>query len=141
MFGRPCRNVYRKLPLNRRSTLGGYRKAWQKPLADAGISGKRMHDWRATFASRANAAHASSLALAHLLGHSSTTVLPTYTKPLDEHTRSVIQSLDTAPFCQNRPLGNPVSVDDILLGSAFLAPSSHSGRADRKANCASQLRT
>ena len=39
-----------------------------------------------------------------------------------------------APFCQNRPLGNPVSVDDILLGSAFLAPSSHSGRVDRKAN-------
>jgi integrase/recombinase XerD len=74
----------------------GYRKAWEKALADAGIFGKRMHDWRATFASRANAAHATSLTLAHLLGHSSTTVLPTYAKPLDEHTRAVIQAMDTA---------------------------------------------
>ena len=57
---------------------------------------KRMHDWRATFASRANAAHATSLTLAHLLGHSSTTVLPTYTKPLDEHPRSVIPAMDVA---------------------------------------------
>ena len=55
-----------------------------------------MHDWRATFASRANAAHATSLALAIYSDIASTTVLPTYTKPLDEHTRSVIQSLDTA---------------------------------------------
>lgn len=74
----------------------GYKEAWKKALADAGISGKRMHDWRATFASRANAAHATSLTVAHLLGHSSTTVLPTYTKPLDEHTRAVIHAMDTA---------------------------------------------
>jgi integrase len=78
------------------ANVTGYRKAWEKALTDAGISGRRMHDWRATFASRANAAHATSLTLAHLLGHSSTTVLPTYTKPLDEHTRSVILALDAA---------------------------------------------
>ena len=41
-------------------------------------------------------AHASSMTLAHLLGHSSITILPVYTKPIDENTKTVIEKLDEA---------------------------------------------
>lgn len=54
----------------------------------------RVYDLRSTFATRANAARATGLTLAHLLGHSSTAILPTYAKALDENTRAVISQLD-----------------------------------------------
>jgi integrase len=76
--------------------VADYKNAWKKATKDAGVFGRRIYDLRATFASRANAAHATSLTLAHLLGHSSTTILPTYTKPIDENTRAVIGALDEA---------------------------------------------
>jgi len=34
--------------------------------------------------------------VAHLLGHASTQILPTYVKPLDENTKAVIEALDDA---------------------------------------------
>ena len=71
-----------------------YKKAWQKVAHSAELTDRRIYDLRATFASRANACRASNLTVAHLLGHSSTQVLPTYVKPLDENTRAVIQALD-----------------------------------------------
>ena len=43
-----------------------------------------------------NACHATGLTVAHLLGHASTQILPTYVRPLDENTRAVIAALDTA---------------------------------------------
>jgi hypothetical protein len=49
----------------------------------------------ATFASRSSC-HASGLTVAHLLGHSTTSVLPAYVKPLDENTRALIAGLDAA---------------------------------------------
>ena len=45
---------------------------------------------------RANACRASGLTVAHLLGHASTQILPTYVKPLDENTKAVIEALDLA---------------------------------------------
>ena len=36
------------------------------------------------------------MTVAHLLGHPSTQILPTYVRPLDEYTRAVIDALDTA---------------------------------------------
>jgi integrase len=51
---------------------------------------------RASFASRANSCKASGLTVAHLLGHASTQILPTYVKPLDENTRAVIEALAVA---------------------------------------------
>lgn len=39
---------------------------------------------------RGNAARATGLTLAHLLGHSSTAILPTSAKALDENMRAVI---------------------------------------------------
>ena len=62
----------------------------------AGLADRRMYDLRSTFATRANACHATGLTVAHLLGHASTQILPTYVRPLDENTRAVIEALDTA---------------------------------------------
>jgi integrase len=83
-----------------------YKKAWQKAAAAAGLADRRIYDLRATFASRANACQASGLTVAHLLGHASTQVLPTYVKPLDENTKAVIQAMDATR-----------SMRDTLMGS------------------------
>ena len=71
-----------------------YKKAWQKAAREAGIPDRRIYDLRASFASRANACHASGLTIAQLLGHAnSTQILPTYVKPLDENTKAVIKAV------------------------------------------------
>lgn len=70
------------------------KKAWQKAAREAGLQNRRIYDLRATFATRANACSASGLTLAQLLGHSSTRILPTYVKPLDENTRAIIEAMD-----------------------------------------------
>jgi integrase len=77
--------------------VSDYKKGWQKAAREAGIPDRRIYDLQASFASRANACHASGLTIAQLLGHSnSTQILPTYVKPLDENTRAVINALDAA---------------------------------------------
>jgi len=77
--------------------ISDYKKGWQKAAREAGIPDRRIYDLRASFASRANACHASGLTIAQLLGHAnSTQILPTYVKPLDENTRAVIEALDAA---------------------------------------------
>lgn len=81
--------------------LTDYKKAWQKAAKDAGLADRRIYDLRATFASRANACQASGLTVAQLLGHSSTQILPTYVRPLDENTRAVIAAMDRTRSSQN----------------------------------------
>jgi integrase len=77
--------------------ISDYKKAWQKAAREAGLADRRIYDTRATFASRANACHASGLTIAQLLGHTTNTqILPTYVKPLDENTKAVIDALDAA---------------------------------------------
>jgi len=83
-------------PRNANSHIADYKKPWRDATAKANVVGKRIYDLRATFASRANAVHATSLTLAHLLGHASTTVLPVYTEPIDENTKAIIEALDKA---------------------------------------------
>jgi integrase len=80
-----------------------YKTAWQKAAAAAGLKDRRIYDLRSTFASRANSCQVSGLTLAHLLGHASTQILPTYVKPLDENTKAVIQSLDAARTANGLP--------------------------------------
>src|SRR5580765_7541012 len=81
--------------------ISDYKKGWQKAAREAGIPDRRIYDLRASFASRANACHASGLTIAQLLGHAnSTQILPTYLKPLDENTKAVIEALDLARISQ-----------------------------------------
>jgi Phage integrase family len=84
-----------------------YKKAWHKAATEAGLkSCRRIYDLRATFASRANSCKASGLTVAHLLGHASTQILPTYVKPLDENTRVLIEALDSARLSHKSPEGS-----------------------------------
>ena len=73
-----------------------YKTAWRTAAKKAGLTDRRIYDLRSTFASRANACHATGLTVAHLLGHASTQILPTYVRPVDENTRALIQAMDAA---------------------------------------------
>ncbi len=77
-----------------------YQDAWERAAAKSGLHDHRVYDCRATFASRANAALATALTLAQLLGHSSTAILPTYAKQLDENTRAVISRMNAQRSAQ-----------------------------------------
>ncbi len=79
-----------------------YKTAWRTAAKKAGLADRRIYDLRATFASRANVCHATGLTVAHLLGHATTQILPTYVRPLDENTRALIEAMDTAR--KNQPL-------------------------------------
>ena len=95
--------------------VSDYKKAWQKAAHEAGLPDRRAYDLRASFASRANACHASGLTIAQLLGHAnSTQILPTYVKSLDENTRAVIEALDAARTSQARN----VRFDPLMTQSA-----------------------
>ncbi len=72
-----------------------YQDAWEVAAKKAGVRDRRVHDLRATFATRANSSGPSSLTLAQLLGHATTQILPTYAKPLDPNIKAIIESLDT----------------------------------------------
>lgn len=72
----------------------GYQVPWKTAARLAGLGDRRIYDLRSTFATRANAAHATELTVAQLLGHSSIAILPTYAKALDDNMRSVILQLN-----------------------------------------------
>ena len=76
--------------------VADYKGPWNRAAKSVGLVDRRIYDLRSTFASRANACRASGLTVAHLLGHASTQILPTYVKPLDENTKAVIEALDLA---------------------------------------------
>ncbi len=82
-------------PRNSSAHFRDYKTAWRTALKRARLS-FRIYDLRATFASRANQCRATGLTLAHLLGHTNTTVLPVYVRPLDENTRALMAALDEA---------------------------------------------
>jgi integrase len=89
-------------PRNHSTHISDYKRAWQKAAREAELSDRRIYDTRSTFASRANACKATTLTIAQLLGHAhNTQILPTYVKPLDENTKSVIEALDAARAAQS----------------------------------------
>ena len=83
-----------------------YKTAWRTAARKAGLADRRIYDLRATFASRANVCHATGLTVAHLLGHDSAQMLPTYVRPLDENTRTLIEAMDTARKNQRTASGS-----------------------------------
>jgi integrase len=83
-----------------------YKTAWRTAARKAGLPDRRAYDLRSTFASRANVCHAAGLTVAHLLGHASTQILPTYVRPFDENTRALIEAMDTARKNQRAASGS-----------------------------------
>ena len=83
-------------PRNPKVHFVDYKTAWRTAARKAGLADRRIYDLRATFASRANVCHATGLTVAHLLGHATAQILPTYVRPLDENTRALIEAMDIA---------------------------------------------
>lgn len=103
MFGPEFSEYIFPSPRNPTVRLADYQKAWHKAAKEAGLADRRIYDLRCSFASRANGCRASALTVAHLLGHASTQILPTYVKPLDENTKALIDALDVARATHSMP--------------------------------------
>jgi len=80
---------------NRRHALQGGRKAWVSTLKNVGISFFPIYYLRHTFASRLTAAGVSPITIPHLLGHSSTQIVPRYAQDLDENRLDAMKKLES----------------------------------------------
>lgn len=81
--------------LKRPSThVGSVKKSWASTLKAAGIGFFPVYNLRATFASRLSAAGEPDLFVAQMMGHSSASILQTYTKVIDEYRRDAIRKLE-----------------------------------------------
>jgi integrase len=69
-------------------------KTWSRALRNAKIEYFPISNLRHTFASRLQEAGASPVTLAQILGHSSTGIIQTYAKVLDEFRRDAIRKLE-----------------------------------------------
>jgi integrase len=69
-------------------------KTWARALTNAKIEYFPIGNLRHTFASRLQEAGASPVTLAQILGHSSTGIIQTYAKVLDEFRRDAIKKLE-----------------------------------------------
>jgi integrase len=81
-------------PSKQGNHLKGVRKLWVKALKDAKIEYFRIYDLRANFASRLSAAGAPDNLVAGVIGHSSTSIVQTYAKVVDEYRRDAIRKLE-----------------------------------------------
>jgi len=70
------------------------RYVWAKTLKNAGVAYFWLYNLRHTFASRLSAAGVSDLFVAQMIGHSSPSILQTYSKAIDEFRRDAILKLD-----------------------------------------------
>lgn len=93
--------------------LKDVRRSWAKTLEDSGLQYFWLYDLRHTLASRLTQAGVSPVFVAQIIGHSSTSILSTYARAIDEYRRDAIHKLENLR-------DNHVSLDGI-------APKSRSG--------------
>jgi integrase len=70
------------------------RRSWARALKDAGLQYFWIYDLRHTLASRLTQAGVSPLFVAQIIGHSSTSILSTYARAIDEYRRDAIHKLE-----------------------------------------------
>jgi integrase len=75
-------------------SLRDLRRSWARALKDAGLQYFRLYDLRHTLASRLTQAGVSPLFVAQIIGHSSTSILSTYARAIDEYRRDAIHKLE-----------------------------------------------
>jgi integrase len=75
--------------------LQGGRKAWASALKKAGIAFFPIYNLRHTFATRMTAAGVSSITVAALLGHGSTSIVPRYAQVLDQNRCDAMKKLES----------------------------------------------
>ena len=74
--------------------LRDLRRSWARALKDAGLPYFWIYDLRHTLASRLTQAGVSPLFIAQIIGHSSTSILSTYARAIDEYRRDAIHKLE-----------------------------------------------
>ena len=74
--------------------LKDLRRSWAKALKDAGQQYFWLYDLRHTLASRLTQAGVSPIFVAQIIGHSSTSILSTYARAIDEYRRDAIHKLE-----------------------------------------------
>ncbi|MGC1452217.1 MAG: tyrosine-type recombinase/integrase [Candidatus Sulfotelmatobacter sp.] len=75
--------------------LKDLRRSWARALKDAGLQYFWLYDLRHTLASRLTQAGVSPIFVAQIVGHSSTSILSTYARAIDEYRRDAIRKLET----------------------------------------------
>ena len=70
------------------------RRSWAKALKDAGLQYFWLYDLRHTLCSRLTQAGVSPVFVAQIIGHSSTSILSTYARAIDEYRRDAIHKLE-----------------------------------------------
>ena len=74
--------------------LKDLRRSWAKALKDTGIEYFWLYDLRHTLASSLTQAGVSPVFVAQIIGHSSTSILSTYARAIDEYRRDAIHKLE-----------------------------------------------
>jgi integrase len=74
--------------------LKDLRRSWANALKDAGLQYFWLYDMRHTLASRLTQAGVSPIFVAQIIGHSSTSILSTYARAIDEYRRDAIHKLE-----------------------------------------------
>jgi integrase len=74
--------------------LKDVRRAWKKALEAAKVEYFWIYDLRHTWASRMVQAGVSPIFVAQMLGHSTTSILNTYAKAIDEYRRDAVRKLE-----------------------------------------------
>lgn len=83
-------------PQHPETHLRDVRRSWPRVLKAAGLEYFWLYDLRHTFASRLTAAGVSPIFVAQIMGHSSSSsILQTYAKAIDEYRRSAISKLES----------------------------------------------
>jgi integrase len=78
--------------------LKDVRRAWRAALKAAKVEYFWIYDLRHTWASRMVQAGVSPIFVAQMLGHSSTSILNTYAKTIDEYRRDAVRKLEELRF-------------------------------------------
>jgi integrase len=81
-------------PANPKQHLKAVRKSWAAALKKAKLEYFRIYDLRANFASRLSASGAPDNLVAGVIGHSTTSIVNTYAKVVDEYRRDAIKKLE-----------------------------------------------
>ena len=97
---------------NTRHPLQGGRKSWVSALKKAGIPYFPIYNLRHTFASRLNAAGASPITVAQMLGHASTGIVQTYARVLDDVRKDAIRKLEEWRQSSNATRGTQRQEDE-----------------------------
>jgi integrase len=94
-------------PTDKKKHLLKLPKTWRSALKKAKIGYFPIYNLRHTFATRGNACEIPPITLAQLIGHSSTGIIQTYAKVVDQSRRDAIKKLEEYRRLNQTPVESP----------------------------------